>query len=204
MVRKAIISGLLLFLILSTGCVGERLSATNSTAAPDTSRTISENQITSYEKLTNASQQRFQRVLSEGSITGTRSEFSAGPRETKSGLWETNYVRYNGTVYAITGEGTDDWISEWTLELPRDLDSQIDTASTVVDFEQLSPAAQDVFNETRRSGTYRTRDLLPSQLAANDYVRYQNQYYRTEITTGDIPEVKISVTELSAQSQRSD
>lgn len=157
---------------------------TTATSTP-TATPIPEERITEFEQLTEDGRELFEQLLSQEHV-------EIGSDRLPSGLEDAEYVRHQDAVYAVTKTYTDEFVSEYTLEVQTIHPDYVDQEE-VVAYGDLTEEAQDAFLEAVETGSVSYRDeTLPGKLVSTSYVKYDDDYYELTVIIADIPIVRIS------------
>lgn len=145
--------------------------------------------VTPYSKLSDKGQRLFRQMHNEEPV-------HAPERDVPSTLWNANYVRYEGTVFAIVREPRG-FASQTSLTANLTEESAIDDPAEVIAFPELTEEAQSVFTTVQTEGRYETRATLPNQLRDYRYVKYEADYYALMIAVADIRIWELAVSETN-------
>ncbi|WP_411964113.1 hypothetical protein [Haloferax sp. YSMS24] len=179
MKRRTYLAGLASTASLA-GCTG--------TAPPTAGRsetTVPSEAVVQYSDLSDEGKDVFEALLETDSLVGPKSDFPTG-------IWNAEYVDYEGTVYAIERDQTGDYIAEHSVQTEFVNETAIEDDADVVAFEELTPYAQDIFEASRSGAGGESLGDPSSHFAAYDYVRYEGEYYRVATVVADIPEWELS------------
>lgn len=164
---------------------------THPSASPTPSESpIPSENITTYESLSEQGKGLFRTISEEGAVERPIDRFP-------SRLWEAEYVRYNGEIYAISKTDTGQFIAEYTVTVHSVNEADVDE-SELISYKDLSQDAKDAFTQALNQGRYTSRDeRLPGKLGDVRFVKRDDEYYKLRITVGDIRVWKLSTTNLS-------
>jgi hypothetical protein len=143
--------------------------------------------ITPFESLPAKGKELFLTILEEGSIEEPSDEI---PSE----LWEAEYVRYDGEVYAISRTDTGRNVADYSVSVGQTEESEVDE-SKLVSYADLSPDAKDAFKQMLSGGYPRGR--LPEKLDVGGFVKYDGGYYEIFIIHVDTRVFNITATKVS-------
>lgn len=151
--------------------------------------------VVEYVDLPPETRRTFRSAVENGSVRRDASAFEGLTPQ------EDEYVRYDGTTYALDWQGM--YLrAEYGLDSVERVDGTPNGSdASVVAYANLSSTGKRLFDRARNgsaSGAYGP-DAFPDAFIEYRYVEYRGQYYRPLVVHADIPQYQLRVEEVDGE-----
>lgn len=198
--RFALVSVAVLALFAGCGGLGSPgASSTQATTGVTNTTTVSQMNTTSqavepreFQTLSNASQGLALEAIENGEATALRTNLSGDLRPRMN--W--SQLRYQGTVYDLSWQRVG-LVAQYKMSHTSHVSaSEIENVSDGIAYGNLSDRAQRFFTEARagNESAWYSREAFPAEFHDHHLVKYQREYYRVIVYTGDFEQYRLSAT----------